>query len=87
MSTALPRTPTLSDFCRSLNRDRAAYVCWWFPLSTARTDSGRYQGEDANDFNPDRFIDERGQLSAALADTRNGGVFLHIPHFCYSLME
>ena len=30
------------------------------------------QGDDADHFNPDRFISEAGQLSPALADTKNG---------------
>ena len=30
------------------------------------------QGDDADHFNPDRFIGEDGQLSPALADTRSG---------------
>jgi len=30
-------------------------------------------GEDADDFNPDRFIDQNGRLSAPLAETRNEG--------------
>jgi hypothetical protein len=32
----------------------------------------RSQGDDADDFNPDRFIDGNGQLSPALADTKDG---------------
>jgi hypothetical protein len=30
------------------------------------------KGPDADDFNPDRFINEHGQLSPALADTKDG---------------
>jgi hypothetical protein len=30
------------------------------------------QGPDANDFNPDRFIDEHGELLPALVDTKDG---------------
>jgi len=30
------------------------------------------QGDDADDFNPDRFINKDGGLSPALADTWNG---------------
>ena len=33
------------------------------------------QGEDADEFNPDRFIDEHGQLSPALVDTKDGASF------------
>ena len=31
------------------------------------------QGADADDFNPDRFIDPDGQVTPALADTKDGG--------------
>jgi len=30
------------------------------------------QGADADDFNPDRFIDADGQVTPALADTKDG---------------
>ena len=30
------------------------------------------QGDDADDFNPDRFIDKGGRLSAAIPDTKDG---------------
>ena len=31
------------------------------------------QGADADDFNPDRFMDENGQVTPPLADTKDGG--------------
>ena len=30
------------------------------------------QGADADDFNPDRFIDADGQVTPAIADTKDG---------------
>lgn len=30
------------------------------------------QGADADDFNPDRFIDANGQVTPAIADTKDG---------------
>lgn len=34
------------------------------------------QGPDVDDFNPDRFIDEHGQLQSALVDTKDGAPFV-----------
>jgi hypothetical protein len=43
------------------------------------------QGEDAEDFNPDRFIDENGQLIPPISDTRDGMSVNYIRS--YSLIE
>jgi hypothetical protein len=32
----------------------------------------KFQGDDADDFNPDRFIDDRGKFSSSIADTKDG---------------
>ena len=58
---------------RSLNRDRTVYVrsvlnILCFPLCP----SCATQGLDADDFNPDRFIGENGELLPPVADTRDG---------------
>jgi hypothetical protein len=33
------------------------------------------QGDDADDFNPDRFLDEKHELSAPIGDTKDGKAF------------
>ena len=45
------------------------------------------QGTDADDFNPDRFIDSDGQVTPALANTKDGASVLRpdILIFAYSL--
>jgi len=59
-----------------MNRNRDIYVrC--VPLQSW---TGPYlisipQGPDVDGFNPDRFIDEHGQLLPALVDTKDGMQF------------
>ena len=54
-----------------MNRDQTVYVRSVFseghPLTYAVS-----QGADADDFNPDRFIDADGEVTPALADTKDG---------------
>ena len=57
---------------RLLNRDQNIYVCCILFCSFAYCYPLTLQGPDANDFNPDRFIDEHGELSPALIDTKDG---------------
>lgn len=70
----IPQEMIIVDFPhRSLNRDRTVYVCpvltiFCFPLCPLHAT----QGPDADDFNPDRFIDDNGELLPPVADTRDG---------------
>lgn len=57
---------------RLMNRDQNIYVCCVLFCSFAYCHSLTRQGPDANDFNPDRFIDEHGELLPALMDTKDG---------------
>jgi len=54
-----------------MNREQTVYVRGVFfgghPLTSAVP-----QGTDADDFNPDRFIDADGEVTPALADTKDG---------------
>ena len=57
---------------RLMNRDQNTYVCCVVFCSFAYCHSSTFQGPDANDFNPGRFIDEHGELLPALTDTKDG---------------
>ena len=71
----IPWEMIIVDFLhRSLNRDRTVYVCpilaiFCFPFCPSHVSN---QGPDADDFNPDRFIGENGELLPPVADTRDG---------------
>ena len=41
-------------------------------LCTLKASPDVSQGADADDFNPDRFIDADGQVMPAIADTKDG---------------
>ena len=56
---------------RSMNRDQAVYVRSVFSQGHLLT-SINSQGANADDFNPDRFINADGQMTPALADTKDG---------------
>ena len=66
-----------------MNRDPIVYVSPTF--LSASTITGLYdgQGDDADHFNPDRFIDDRGQLAPALAGTKDGALSLGM--FCITV--
>ena len=58
---------------RCMNREQMVYVCrvvyvlCWHLLMSAIP-----QGADADDFNPDRFIDADGHVTRVTADTNDG---------------
>ena len=56
-----------------MNRDQTVYVrrAFCVPQRHLLT-SAVSQGADVDDFNPDRFIDADGQVTPALADTKDG---------------
>jgi len=56
---------------RCMNREQTVYVRTVFSERHPLT-STVFQGADADDFNPDRFIDADGQVTPALADTKDG---------------
>lgn len=58
-------------FYRSLNRDKTIYVSRIHPMAPC-INKLAIQGDDADAFNPDRFMDEKGQLRPALRDTKDG---------------
>lgn len=49
-------------------------------FSDSRNSKSRanFQGTDVDDFNPDRFIGEDGQLLPAASDTKDGTTTLHL---------
>jgi hypothetical protein len=56
-----------------MNRDQSFYVSGFGSQVLIGHCSWRaMQGGDADDFNPDRFIDDVGQLVPAIADTKDG---------------
>jgi len=70
---------------RSMNLEKAVYVCRAFHLGHLTLTVS--QGADADDFNPDRFIDPDGQVTPAIADTKDGAsvTWPNILMFAYSL--
>jgi hypothetical protein len=63
---------------RAMNRDRSVYVRCSSVTVGLPFSFHHMQGEDADDFNPDRFIDENGQLAPPIDDTRDGVSFIYI---------
>ena len=56
-----------------MNRERTVYVCHvFYILLRTSPDSAVLQGADADNFNPDCFIDADGQVTPAMADTKDG---------------
>ena len=47
-------------------------MCVVYSIKRHRLTSAVSQGADADDFNPGRFIDADGQVTPALADTKDG---------------
>jgi hypothetical protein len=57
---------------RSIHRDQTIYVRPNAALHTPSLTIVIQQGKDADDFNPDRFIDGGGKLRPPVPDTRDG---------------
>jgi len=56
---------------RCVGREQTVFVRNAFPTGDLLV-FALSQGADADDFNPDRFIDANGQVTPALADTKVG---------------
>ena len=71
--THLLRSKKPDPCLRYMNREKAVYVRRVFcVLQGHLLTSAALQGADADDFNPDRFIDADGQVTPAIADTKDG---------------
>ena len=50
-------------------------MCVAYFMQDFIVNSSLAQGDDAEEFNPDRFIDENGQLSCSIPETKDGASF------------
>ena len=69
--SAFPHQKESDCLFRCLNREQAVYVRSVFSQGHLLTSTDS-QGADADDFNPGRFLDTDGQITPAIADTKDG---------------